>query len=124
LRQACRDLTRVLDQGTLGGPSSPLVVSVNLSARQLNMPGLLSMVESVLAAYELPAWRLCFEITESVLMEDVDLAIAVLSDLRALGVRLAIDDFGTGYSSLGYLRRFPVDIVKLDREFVAGLGSD
>ena len=124
LRQACRDLTRVLDQGTLGGPSSPLVVSVNLSARQLNMPGLLSMVESVLAEYELPAWRLCFEITESVLMEDVDLAIAVLSDLRALGVRLAIDDFGTGYSSLGYLRRFPVDIVKLDREFVAGLGSD
>jgi diguanylate cyclase (GGDEF)-like protein/PAS domain S-box-containing protein len=124
LRQACRDLTRVLDQGGFGAPLSPLVVSVNLSARQLNMPGLLPMVESVLAEYGLPAWRLCFEITESVLMEDVDLAISVLSDLRALGVRLAIDDFGTGYSSLGYLRRFPVDIVKLDRAFVAGLGSD
>ena len=123
LRQACRDLTRTLDQGGLGGLSQ-LVVSVNLSARQLNMPGLLPMVESVLAEFGLPAWRLCFEITESVLMEDVDLAIAVLSDLRALGVRLAIDDFGTGYSSLGYLRRFPVDIVKLDRAFVAGLGSD
>jgi len=123
LRQACRDLTRTLDQGGLGGLSQ-LVVSVNLSARQLSMPGLLPMVESVLAEFGLPAWRLCFEITESVLMEDVDLAIAVLSDLRALGVRLAIDDFGTGYSSLGYLRRFPVDIVKLDRAFVAGLGGD
>jgi hypothetical protein len=114
----------VLDHGGFGAPLSPLVVSVNLSARQLNMPGLLPMVESVLAEYGLPAWRLCFEITESVLREDVDLAISVLSDLRALGVRLAIDDFGTGYSSLGYLRRFPVDIVKLDRAFVAGLGSD
>jgi hypothetical protein len=82
------------------------------------------MVESVLAEFDLAPWRLCFEITESILMDDVDLAIAVLSDLRALGVRLAIDDFGTGYSSLGYLRRFPVDIVKLDRAFVAGLGSD
>jgi diguanylate cyclase (GGDEF)-like protein/PAS domain S-box-containing protein len=124
LRQACRDLTRILDRGGLGGASPSLVVSVNLSARQLNMPGLLPMVERVLAESELPAWRLCFEITESVLMEDVDVAIAVLSDLRALGVRLAIDDFGTGYSSLGYLRRFPVDVVKLDRAFVAGLGRD
>jgi diguanylate cyclase (GGDEF)-like protein/PAS domain S-box-containing protein len=124
LRQACRDLTGILDRGGLGNAPSPLVVSVNLSARQLNMPGLLPMVESVLAEHDLPAWRLCFEITESVLIEDVDSAISVLSDLRALGVRLAIDDFGTGYSSLGYLSRFPVDIVKLDRAFVAGLGTD
>jgi EAL domain-containing protein/histidine kinase/DNA gyrase B/HSP90-like ATPase len=81
-------------------------------------------VEGIVAEYGLAPWRLCFEITESVLMDDVDLAIPVLSKLREFGVRLAIDDFGTGYSSLGYLRRFPVDIVKLDRAFVAGLGSD
>ena len=121
LRQACRDLTEILDRGAVG---SDLVMSVNLSARQLSTPGLLPMVERVLSEFGLAPWRLCFEITESVLMDDVDLAIPVLSKLRDLGVRLAIDDFGTGYSSLGYLRRFPVDIVKLDRAFVAGLGSD
>ncbi len=123
LRQACRDLTEVLDRDAVGG-ASDLVMSVNLSARQLNTPGLLPMVERVLSDFNLAPWRLCFEITESVLMDDVDLAISLLSKLRDLGVRLAIDDFGTGYSSLGYLRRFPVDIVKLDRAFVAGLGSD
>jgi diguanylate cyclase (GGDEF)-like protein len=124
LRRACRDLTRILDQGRVGDGAPELVMSVNLSARQLSEPGLVGMVQSVLAECGLAPGRLCFEITESVLMDDVDLAIAVLSDLRALGVRLAIDDFGTGYSSLGYLRRFPVDIVKLDRAFVAGLGGD
>jgi diguanylate cyclase (GGDEF)-like protein len=124
LRQACRDLTEILDRGGLGDSPSGLVVSVNLSARQLATPGLLPMVERVLEECGLEPWRLCFEITESVLMEDVDTAIAILSDLRGLGLRLAIDDFGTGYSSLGYLKRFPVDIVKLDRAFVAGLGND
>ncbi|HYH47949.1 MAG TPA: EAL domain-containing protein [Acidimicrobiia bacterium] len=124
LRQACRDLTEIIDRGGLGGGPSELVMSVNLSARQITTPGLVTMVQSVLAECGLPPQRLCFEITESVLMDDVDSAIPVLSELRALGVRLAIDDFGTGYSSLGYLRRFPVDIVKLDRAFVAGLGSD
>ena len=124
LRQACRDLIGILDQGGVGSGSPELVMSVNLSARQLNTPGLLPTVEAVLAEYGLPAWRLCSENTESVLMDEVDLAISVLSDLRTLGVRLAIDDFGTGYSSLGYLRRFPVDVVKLDQAFVAGLGSD
>jgi diguanylate cyclase (GGDEF)-like protein/PAS domain S-box-containing protein len=123
LRQACRDLTEVIDRGAVGG-TSELVMSVNLSARQLSTPGLLPMVDRILADFELEPWRLCFEITESVLMDDVDMAIPLLSKLRDLGVRLAIDDFGTGYSSLGYLRRFPVDIVKLDRAFVAGLGSD
>jgi len=82
-------------------------MSVNLSARQLSEPALVPMVQGVLEEFGLEPQRLCFEITESVLMDDVDLAIAVLSELRALGVRLGIDDFGTGYSSLGYLRRFP-----------------
>jgi diguanylate cyclase (GGDEF)-like protein/PAS domain S-box-containing protein len=124
LRQACRDLTEIIDRGSLGGGPSELVMSVNLSARQLSSPGLVPMVQQTLQEFGLAPWRLCFEITESVLMDDVDSAIPVLSELRALGVRLAIDDFGTGYSSLGYLRRFPVDIVKLDRAFVGGLGSD
>ncbi len=123
LRQACRDLTEILDRGGVAG-AAELVMSVNLSARQLTTPGLLPMVERILSDFGLAPGRLCFEITESVLMDDVDLAVPVLSRLRDLGVRLAIDDFGTGYSSLGYLRRFPVDIVKLDRAFVAGLGSD
>jgi diguanylate cyclase (GGDEF)-like protein/PAS domain S-box-containing protein len=124
LRQACKDLTEIIDRGSLGGGPSELVMSVNLSARQLSSPALVPMVQSTVEEFGLDPGRLCFEITESVLMEDVDAAIAVLSELRALGVRLAIDDFGTGYSSLGYLRRFPVDIVKLDRAFVGGLGSD
>ncbi len=123
LRQACRDLTEILDRDPVGG-AAELVMSVNLSARQLSTPGLVPMVERILADFGLAPGRLCFEITESVLMDDVDLAIPVLSRLRDLGVRFAIDDFGTGYSSLGYLRRFPVDIVKLDRAFVAGLGND
>ncbi|MEW6473381.1 MAG: EAL domain-containing protein [Actinomycetota bacterium] len=124
LRQACRELTEIIDRGAIGAGPPDLVMSVNLSARQLSSPGLVPMVERTLAEFGLAPKRLCFEITESVLMDDVDSAITVLSGLRALGVRLAIDDFGTGYSSLGYLRRFPVDIVKLDRAFVAGLGSD
>jgi diguanylate cyclase (GGDEF)-like protein len=103
---------------------SGFVVSVNLSARQLVQPDLAERVADVIERTGVLPSNLCFEITESVLMDDADAAIAVIERIRALGVQFAIDDFGTGYSSLGYLKRFPVDIVKIDRAFIAGLGGD
>jgi diguanylate cyclase (GGDEF)-like protein/PAS domain S-box-containing protein len=103
---------------------APFVVSVNLSARQLAQADLAERFADVIERTGVLPANLCFEITESVLMDDADAAIAVIERIRALGVQLAIDDFGTGYSSLGYLKRFPVDIVKIDRAFVAGLGHD
>ncbi|MBV8958647.1 MAG: EAL domain-containing protein [Actinobacteria bacterium] len=104
--------------------AEPLSLSVNLSARQLANPDLAATVADALRDSGLQPGRLCLEITESVLMEDVESAIGALHVLKELGVRLAIDDFGTGYSSLSYLRRFPVDIVKIDRSFVSELGFD
>jgi diguanylate cyclase (GGDEF)-like protein/PAS domain S-box-containing protein len=102
----------------------PFVVSVNLSARQLAQPGLAERLADVVERSGVDPQNLCLEITESVLMEDAEAVISVVERVRALGIRLSIDDFGTGYSSLGYLKRFPVDAVKIDRSFVNGLGAD
>ncbi|MEW6472583.1 MAG: EAL domain-containing protein [Actinomycetota bacterium] len=99
-------------------------VGVNLSVHHLRHPALLDHVREALADSGLEPSALCLELTESVLLEDVDRHIRTLLDLRSLGVRLAIDDFGTGFSSLTYLKRFPVDAVKIDRSFVAGLHID
>ena len=104
--------------------SEPFQVSINLSARQLMQPDLADQVAEVIAQTGVRPSGLCFEITESVLMDDAETVIDVISRVRALGVEFAIDDFGTGYSSLGYLKRFPVDAVKIDRSFVSGLGTD
>jgi diguanylate cyclase (GGDEF)-like protein/PAS domain S-box-containing protein len=101
----------------------PLAVSVNLSARQLASPGLPNVVAGVLVRSGLARELLCLEITESVLMEDADTSRELLESLKRLGVTIAVDDFGTGYSSLLYLRRFPVDVLKIDRSFVGGLGT-
>ncbi|MGO9560646.1 MAG: EAL domain-containing protein [Acidimicrobiales bacterium] len=98
-----------------------LSVSVNISARQLDEVGLPRLVASILAETGLDAASLCIELTETTLLRDSGLAAATLHELRKLGVRVAIDDFGTGYSSLVYLRRFPVQVVKLDRSFVSGV---
>jgi diguanylate cyclase (GGDEF)-like protein/PAS domain S-box-containing protein len=102
----------------------PLTVSVNLSPRQLQADGLISHVTAALEISGLPASTLVLEITEGAMMHDTDATIRKLQALKALGVRLAVDDFGTGYSSLSYLQRFPIDILKIDRAFVAAIESD
>ena len=102
----------------------PLQVSVNLSARQLAHPDLVATVAEALALSRLDPSTLSLEITESVLMDDPQLAVTILHALRSLGVHLSVDDFGTGHSSLGYLKALPVDCIKIDRTFVSGLGTD
>jgi EAL domain-containing protein (putative c-di-GMP-specific phosphodiesterase class I) len=101
-----------------------LLVTVNLSARQVADDAIVEQVRAALDASGLDPHRLVLEITETVLMHDRDAAAATLWLLKGLGVRIAIDDFGTGYSSLAYLRRFPIDMLKVAREFVDGLGRD
>lgn len=101
----------------------PIVVWVNLSARQLASPALVDDVARVLDAAGVPSGSLGLEITESALLDDTDAAVATLERLRALGVPLSVDDFGTGYSSLTYLKRLPVDQLKVDRSFVGSVGD-
>jgi diguanylate cyclase (GGDEF)-like protein/PAS domain S-box-containing protein len=101
-----------------------LTVSVNLSGRQITQVDVVSVVANILAHTGLDAGRLVLEITESVLMRDAASTVAVLGALKALGVGLSVDDFGTGYSSLSYLKKFPVDILKIDKSFIDGLGTD
>jgi len=99
-------------------------VCVNLSARQLGQPDLAESVGAVLTESGLDPSRLCLELTESALMIDPAAAAATLQELKDLGAQLAVDDFGTGYSSLGYLKRFPLDALKVDRSFVDGVTTD
>ena len=97
---------------------------MNLSARQFQMPDLIGFVSSCLEETGLPADALELEITESTAMHDVGASVATLDALRARGVRISLDDFGTGYSSLNYIKRLPVDTVKLDQSFVRHITSD
>ena len=99
----------------------PLTVAVNLSASQFHEPQLVTELASILKATGVPASFIELEITESMVMRDPDKAVAIMQSLRAMGVRISIDDFGTGHSSLGYLKRFPVDRLKVDRSFVRDL---
>jgi EAL domain-containing protein (putative c-di-GMP-specific phosphodiesterase class I) len=94
-------------------------VSVNVSARQFQDEALVADVARALARAKLDPDRLRIEMTESTLMQDLELTLLTLTALKAYGVRFAIDDFGTGYSSLAYLKRFPVDSLKIDRSFIA-----
>jgi EAL domain-containing protein (putative c-di-GMP-specific phosphodiesterase class I) len=96
-------------------------VSVNVSGRQVAEGSLVAAVSGALEKSGLDPERLQLELTETVLMADIDRHVAVMHDLKDLGVKLALDDFGTGYSSLSYLHRFPIDRIKIDRSFVSGL---
>jgi diguanylate cyclase (GGDEF)-like protein/PAS domain S-box-containing protein len=119
LEAACQTTNHWIERG-LG----PLIVSVNLSTRQFRDAGLVGRIESVLDRTGLPASCLEIEITESGLMFEIDRVLEVLADLKDLGVSIAVDDFGTGYSSLSYLKRFPIDVLKIDQSFVRGLPDE
>jgi EAL domain-containing protein (putative c-di-GMP-specific phosphodiesterase class I) len=117
LRQACRWATFI-------GVERGLPVSVNLSPRQFNDPKLVHTVAAALRESGLPGRLMQLEITETTAMQHTDVTLATLNRLKALGVSIAIDDFGTGYSSLSYLKRFPVDLLKIDRSFTTELPAD
>jgi diguanylate cyclase (GGDEF)-like protein len=120
LGEACRQMSR---WQKLSGLDGPLPMSVNLSGRQFLQPDLLEQVREVLRETGLDPRGLKLEITETVVMENIETATHTLEQLRALGVELSIDDFGTGYSSLSYLQRFPVSTLKIDRSFVSRMAE-
>ena len=117
---ACRQLKR----WQRDYPETAREVSVNLSGRQFAQPDLLEVIASSLEKAELDPESLCLEVTETVLVQDTEQTLSVLAHLKDLGVQIAIDDFGMGYSSLSYLKRFPVDLLKVDKAFVDGLARD
>jgi predicted signal transduction protein with EAL and GGDEF domain len=118
LRSAGRQLQRWRAAG-----HTTLVLSVNLSARQVEAPGLARLVQQVLDECQLPAPCLELEITETALLHHAEPVRATLQALKDLGVALALDDFGTGFSSLSHLRRFPIDTIKIDKSFTAEIGA-
>ena len=118
LRHACQQLRTWQAQGL-----SPLVLSVNLSVRQLEHPGWVDTLRGVLAESGLTAADLELELTESAVMKDIAVSLSALHELKRLGVGLSIDDFGTGHSSLGYLKQLPFDVLKIDRSFIQDIAT-
>ncbi len=115
----------VLRQACIAGARLPdIVMAVNVSAVQMRAAGFAENVAAVLAETGMPPERLELEITESVLLDDQDLAVSTIKALHEIGVKVALDDFGTGYSSIGYLRTFAVDKIKIDRSFIKNLADD
>ena len=119
LREACGQRLRWKEQGLAGAN-----VSVNLSGRQMLQGDLLPVVERTLAEIRLAPEMLTFEITENVAMENMDVAIRVLANLREMGIDTTLDDFGTGHSSLSHLKELPVVGVKIDRSYVSDVTDD
>ncbi|MBI6977997.1 EAL domain-containing protein [Pseudomonas lactis] len=116
LRQACAQAQAWREMGLV-----PLRMSVNISAIDFRQRDFVDNLAAILKETGLPPTQLELEITESVLMQNVDETVETLQKIKAMGIRLALDDFGTGYSSLSYLRRFPIDVLKIDQSFVRGL---
>lgn len=119
LRASCLQNKQWQDDGY-----PPVCISVNISARQFHHTNIIELVASILEETGLAAHYLELEITESIIMHDMEATIATLKGLKKMGVKLAIDDFGTGYSSLAYLKLFPIDHLKIDRSFVFNIASD
>jgi EAL domain-containing protein (putative c-di-GMP-specific phosphodiesterase class I) len=121
IEEACRQAANWRDEFAR---REPLAISVNLSAKQFsNGADLLEQIEWSLKAFALSPRLLHLEITESAIMRDPDVATVTLMELHRLGIEVHLDDFGTGYSSLGYLQRFPVDTLKIDRSFISSAAS-
>ena len=121
LEQSCRQISSLIRSKVLPQTAK---VAVNLSARQFNDPKLLQRIKNVLEITKIPPRCLELELTESTLMADVESAIATMQAIKKIGVAIAIDDFGTGYSSLSYIKRFPIDVLKVDRSFVMDIPED
>ncbi|MFT4746089.1 MAG: diguanylate cyclase (GGDEF)-like protein [Congregibacter sp.] len=117
LKKGCHQAKQWLDVG------SPVRMAINVSAHQFRQLDFTQIVADILKESELPPYLLELELTESVIMSDAEENIARLIELKSLGISLAVDDFGTGYSSLSYLKRFPIDILKIDRSFMCDINS-
>ena len=117
LKKGCHQAKQWLDMG------SPVRMAINVSAHQFRQLDFTQIVADILKESELPPYLLELELTESVIMSDAEENIARLIELKSLGISLAVDDFGTGYSSLSYLKRFPIDILKIDRSFMCDINS-
>jgi diguanylate cyclase (GGDEF)-like protein/PAS domain S-box-containing protein len=121
LEEACKEA--LILQRACPRSERPLTMAVNLSAKQLQEPDLVHDLATILRETGLAPQSLHVEITESVMMADTEFSVTRLKELKMLGVRLAVDDFGTGYSSLNYIRRFPIDVLKIDRSFIDGVSD-
>ena len=118
LETACAQMRRWVDHGVIAGP-----IAVNVSARQLDDPQFAAKLEAILLRHGLEAHYLQLEVTESTVMTNPEMAIEALAKLAALGTTIAVDDFGTGYSSFSYLKRLPINLLKVDRSFVTDIGN-
>ncbi|MBL4796847.1 MAG: EAL domain-containing protein [Oleispira sp.] len=121
LEHSCHEMGALIREGLMPKDSK---VAVNLSAKQFSDPNLLQTVLDILVQSKIDPLNLELEITESIIMDDVEAAISIMESIKSRGIHLAIDDFGTGYSSLAYLKLFPIDVLKVDRSFVKDIPHD